>query len=112
MYAAGQHIGVSRRGIDKGPIDEALLPLGLEREIVTIVGGFSTALALARTSQLIASVPERHTGILREGMHSFELPFPMQDISVSLLWHPRLQADPVHRWLRGLVVEVCAVARP
>ncbi|MBT9465644.1 LysR family transcriptional regulator [Hydrogenophaga sp.] len=112
VYTAGQHIGVSRRGIDKGPIDEALVPLGLEREIVTIVGGFSTALALARTSQLIASVPERHTGILREGMHSFELPFPMQDISVSLLWHPRLQADPVHRWLRGLVVEVCAVARP
>lgn len=112
VYAAGQHIGVSRRGIDKGPIDEALVPLGLEREIVTTVGGFSTALALARTSHLIASVPERHTGILREGMHSFELPFPMQDISVSLLWHPRLQADPVHRWLRGLVVEVCAVARP
>lgn len=111
VYAAGQHIGVSRRGIDKGPIDEALGPLGLEREIVTTVGGFSTALALARTSHLIASVPERHTGILREGMHSFELPFPMQDISVSLLWHPRLQADPVHRWLRGLVVEVCAVAR-
>lgn len=112
VYAAGQHIGVSRRGIDKGPIDEALGPLGLEREIVTTVGGFSTALALARTSHLIASVPERHTGILREGMHSFELPFPMQDMSVSLLWHPRLQADPVHRWLRGLVVEVCAVARP
>ncbi|KRC08688.1 LysR family transcriptional regulator [Hydrogenophaga sp. Root209] len=112
VYAAAQHIGVSRRGIDKGPIDEALVPLGLEREIVTTVGGFSTALALARSSQLIASVPERHTGVLREGMHSFELPFPMQDISVSLLWHPRLQADPVHRWLRGLVVEVCAVARP
>ena len=47
-YAAGRHIAVSRRGLDKGPIDEALSPLGLEREIVTIVGGFSTALALAR----------------------------------------------------------------
>src|SRR6266700_4030900 len=49
-YAAGRHIGVSRRGLDKGPIDEALKPLGLQREIATIVGGFSTALALARTS--------------------------------------------------------------
>ncbi len=65
---------VSRRGLDKGPIDEALEPLGLEREIVTIVGGFSTALALARGSDLIASVPERHTGNLRAGMHSFPLP--------------------------------------
>ena len=73
-YAAGRHILVSRRGLDKGPIDEALKPFGLEREIVTIVGGFSTALALARASDLIASVPERHTGNLRAGMHSFPLP--------------------------------------
>ena len=47
-YATGRHICVSRRGLDKGPIDEALKPFGLEREIVTMVGGFSTALALAR----------------------------------------------------------------
>src|SRR5882757_6355074 len=33
-YAAGRHILVSRRGLDKGPIDEALKALGLEREIV------------------------------------------------------------------------------
>jgi DNA-binding transcriptional LysR family regulator len=39
-YAAGRHILVSRRGLDKGPIDDALQPLGLEREIATIVGGF------------------------------------------------------------------------
>ena len=37
-YAAGRHIAVSRRGLDRGPIDEALKPLGLERRIVTIVG--------------------------------------------------------------------------
>jgi DNA-binding transcriptional LysR family regulator len=107
-YAAGKHILVSRRGLDKGPIDDALQPLRLEREIVTIVGGFSTALALARSSDLIASVPERHTGKLRENMHSFPLPFAMPEITISLLWHPRLDADPAHRWLRGCVRDVCA----
>ena len=108
-YAAGKHVLVSRRGLDKGPIDidEALKPFGLEREIVTIVGGFSTALALARGSDLIASVPERHTGNLRAGMFSFPLPVAVPDIAVSLLWHPRLDADPAHRWLRGCVREVC-----
>jgi DNA-binding transcriptional LysR family regulator len=107
-YAAGRHILVSRRGLDKGPIDEALKPLGLERKIVTIVSGFSAALAIARASDLIASVPERHTGNLRAGMHSFALPVSTPEITVSLLWHPRLDSDPAHRWLRGCVREACA----
>jgi DNA-binding transcriptional LysR family regulator len=111
-YAAGRHILVSRRGLDRGPIDDALKPLGLERGIATIVGGFSTALALARGCDLIASVPERHTGKLRAGMHSFPLPVAMPEITISLLWHPRLDADPAHRWLRGCVRDVCATPSP
>jgi DNA-binding transcriptional LysR family regulator len=110
-YASGRHIVVSRDGLDKGPIDEALLLLGLERKVVTIVGGFSTALGLARASDLIATVPERHTGKLRAGMHSFALPVSVSVFTVSLLWHPRLDADPAHRWLRGHVREVCAAVR-
>jgi DNA-binding transcriptional LysR family regulator len=107
-YASGRHVGVSRRGLEGGPFDEALKSSGLVREVVTIVGGFSTALALARASDLIATVPERHTGNLRAGMHSFPLPFPTPRLTVSLLWHPRLDADPAHRWLRGCVRDVCA----
>jgi DNA-binding transcriptional LysR family regulator len=109
-YATGRHILVSRRGLDEGPIDEALRPLGLRREIVAVVGGFSTALALARASDLVASVPERHTGNLRAGMHSFPLPVPTPEVAVSLLWHPRLDADPAHRWLRGCVRDTCLSA--
>ncbi|OHX21172.1 LysR family transcriptional regulator [Chromobacterium sphagni] len=107
-YAAGKHILVSRRGLDKGPIDDALAALGLERRISTIVGGFSSALALARTSDLIASVPERDTGTLRAGMHSFSLPLAAPEITLSMLWHPRLDADLAHRWLRDCVRQVCA----
>ncbi len=108
-YAAGRHVGISRRGQDKGPIDEAMAPLGLKREVVATVGGFSTALALARASDLIASVPERHTGGLRGGMFRFALPLELPEITVSLLWHPRMDGDPAHRWLRGCVKDVCAV---
>jgi DNA-binding transcriptional LysR family regulator len=106
-YAAGRHISVSPQGLDKGRIDEALLPLGLERDIATIVGGFSAALALARASDLIASVPDRHTANLRAGLHSFPLPVTTPEITVSLLWHPRQDADPAHRWLRGCVRDAC-----
>lgn len=109
-YVSGGHIAVSRDGVEKGPIDEALGLLGMERKVVTIVGGFSTALALARGSDLIASVPERHTGVLRAGLHSFPLPVRTPPFTVSLLWHPRLDADAGHRWLRGVVLAACKSA--
>jgi DNA-binding transcriptional LysR family regulator len=98
---------VSRRGLEKGPVDEALESLGLQRHIATMVAGFSTALALARSSDLVASVPERHTVNLRVGMHSFALPLSLPEFTVAMLWHPRLDADPVHRWLRGCLKDVC-----
>lgn len=107
-YAAGRHVLVSRRGLDKGLMDDALQPLGLEREIVTFVGGFSGALAFARASDLIATVPERHTGNLRTGLYSFPLPIPSPEITVSMLWHPRMDGDSAHRWLRGCLHDVCA----
>jgi DNA-binding transcriptional LysR family regulator len=101
----------SRHGGETGLIDDALAPLGLTREIVAMVGGFSAALALARGSELIATVPERHTESLRAGMFTFPLPFATPEITVSLLWHPRMDADPAHRWLRERVREVCATHR-
>jgi DNA-binding transcriptional LysR family regulator len=41
-------------------------------------------------------------------MHSVELPIPSPAFTVSMLWHPRLHADPGHRWLRNVVLETCA----
>jgi DNA-binding transcriptional LysR family regulator len=108
-YFGGAHISVSRSGTQQGPIEEAFEQSGQTRDIVTIVGGFGTALALARATDLIATVPERHTGNLRAGMHTFDLPVPTPEITVSMLWHPRLHADPVHRWLRAVVRDVCAM---
>lgn len=107
-FAGGEHILISRRGRSSGPVDEALFALGLTRDIVTSFGGFSAALTLVRESDLIATVPERHTSKLRSGLHSFALPFEMPPISVSMLWHPRMDADPAHRWLRDCVRQVCA----
>ncbi|HEX2554482.1 MAG TPA: LysR family transcriptional regulator [Microvirga sp.] len=109
-YAEGPHVAVWRRGLEGGPIDAALEPLGLKRTIATTVGGFAAALAFARASDLVASVPERHTGNLHAGMHRFPLPVPVPGITVSLLWHPRLDADPAHRWLRACVRAVCGAA--
>lgn len=97
-YEAGRHVNV----------DDILTPTGVKRQIGAVVGGFSTALALGRSSDLIATLPERHTDALRKGMFTFPLPVPMPQITISMLWHPRMHADPAHRWLRGCVKAVCS----
>lgn len=106
-WASGRHVLVSRRGRERGPADEAAARFGVKRRIAVVVGTHSEALALVRGSDLIAEVPERYTGRLRDGLVSFALPVDLPELAISLMWHPRLDADPVHRWLRGLVREVC-----
>ncbi|MDO9526914.1 MAG: LysR family transcriptional regulator [Gemmobacter sp.] len=107
-FANSGHIHVLRRGLHSNEVDEAARVAGLERRIVTVVSGFSTALALVRETDMIATVPDRHTLGLRKGLHSFELPFGIAPFTISMLWHPRMDGDQAHRWLRAQVRAVCA----
>ena len=108
-YADAEHVLVSRRGLEMGPVDEALASLGLRRRASVTVGGFSPAIVLAGESDMVATVPEAHTRALWKGMHRFALPMPVPEFTIPLFWHPRLEADPAHRWLRSLVAEACRV---
>lgn len=128
-YAACQHVVVSRRGEFKGPVDEALAAQGLHRDIAVVVPGYPAALRIARQSDLIALVPGSCLGMGRdgaagagyseavspqagEGVTGFDLPVRTPEIAVSLMWHPRLDDDLAHRWLRQTVTAVCRGALP
>ena len=110
-FAACGHVLVLRRGLHSRDIDEAVRAAGLERRIATVVNGFSAALALARDTQLVATVPERHTEGLRRGMFCFALPVGIAAFTLSMLWHPRMDGDLAHRWLRACVRSVCGTRR-
>ena len=106
-YAEARYVIVSRTGLDEDAVDRPFLPEGVVRRVATAVGGFATALGLARHSDLVATVPEIHTAALRDGMYTFPLPLPTSGFTVSMVWHPRLEADPAHRWLRACLRAVC-----
>ena len=65
------------------------------------------AIALARDTDLIASVPERYITVPPRGLYCFELPVTLPPFTVAMLWHPRQDADLAHRWLRACLREVC-----
>lgn len=106
-YAAAAHAIVSRRGLEMGSVDHALERLGLARHVAVTVGDFGPAIVLARESDMVATVPEKHTQALWQGMHCLSLPLDLPAFTISLFWHPRVDADPAHRWLRGVFAEVC-----
>ncbi len=114
QYASYGHVVASRRGHAHGPVDDALAALGLARKVVSVVPGFPAALAVAMASDLIALLPasylpRRPAGTRNVGaaFQAFELPFPTQMITISQMWHPRLEKEPAHRWLRQLVKQMC-----
>tara|TARA_R110002020_G_scaffold47707_18_gene135864 strand:+ start:1707 stop:2624 length:918 start_codon:yes stop_codon:yes gene_type:complete len=112
-YAACRHVITSRRGASKGPVDDALVELGLQREIVAIVPSFLDGLNIARHADLVALVPGsclREGQLAGQGLVAFQLPVTTPDLTISVMWHPRLDADSAHRWLRETVVAICKAA--
>lgn len=107
-YASFDHVVTWRMGLDLGDIDQALRERGLGRNVMATVDGFAAALALSQRSDLVATVPEKHTATLRDGMHMFAIPVPTPAFTISLLWHPRLDGDPAHRWMRKAIRDACA----
>lgn len=110
-FSSFPHVSVSRRGRFAGPIDEALSAQGLTRFVSITVPNFADALAIIRTSDHVAAVPARLTEPARAGLHSFELPVKTDALAISLAWHPRVDADPAHRWLRSIMRTACAQER-
>jgi len=108
-YTDFGHVVASRHGRTTGPVDEALTALRLKRMIIAVVPSFPAALAVAQASDLIALVPASFMNNQPESQTTFvfELPVQTVKITVSQMWHPRLEVDPVHRWLRQLVLTVC-----
>lgn len=113
-YAACEHVAASRRGVAVGPVDRALADMGLSRTVIAVVPGFAAAVALAAASDLVALLPASYMAA-RLGVsesiglvESFDLPLEVDGITVSQMWHPRLDADAGHRWLRGHVLDAIA----
>lgn len=105
-YVAWSHVVASRRGLFSGPVDEALAGLGLARRVAVVVPSFPAVIAVAAASDLIGLVPRSYCRAGSTGAtEMFELPVATPEIVVSQTWHPRMDADPGHRWLRGMIFE-------
>lgn len=110
-YAACGHVAFSRRGIAHGPVDVELKKKGLARRVCVVAASLAETIAIARGTDLVASVPEQLTQNLRQEMLVRRLPIVTPNVQISQAWHPRFSTDAGHRFLRGLMLQSCIVAR-
>ncbi|MFJ2866684.1 LysR family transcriptional regulator [Kitasatospora sp. NPDC087314] len=114
-FAAADHIGVSRLGKRLGPIDTALAELGLRRRVAAVVPSHTSAMMLARDTDLIALsladwLPDTIAAL---GLRTFPIPLDLVPLDLGMAWHPRNAADPAHRWFREhLAAAVLDPSRP
>lgn len=100
------HVMFARRRGRSSPADEALAKLGLSRRVTVIVPGFPAVIAVVSASNLLGLVP-RSASLALPGYEIalFELPIAIPELVISQIWHPRMDADTGHRWLRAMVFE-------
>jgi len=105
-FAACGHVAASRRNQRSmtGPVEAALAEQGLSRDIRVTVPSFPAALALIAASDLIGAAPRSFAEAMQVGgVRIFDLPFALPGLTISQIWHPRMDADGGHKWLRGLI---------
>jgi DNA-binding transcriptional LysR family regulator len=105
-YATWGHVVFSPNANFQGPVDRALAELRIDRDVRLIVPSFPAVIAVAAASDLIGSVPKSYCNSVGIGkIRTFDLPLAMPRFDIVQAWHPRMDADPVHRWLRALIFE-------
>lgn len=103
-FAEADHIGISRLGKRLGPIDGALADLGLRRRIAVVVPSHTSAMLLARDTDLVAlTLADWLPGTVSAlGLRTFPIPLDLAPLDIRMAWHPRNASDPGHRRLREL----------
>lgn len=112
-YLAWPHVVVSPLGLTSY-VDEALAERGLSRRITVQVPYFMAGLAVAADSDAVLTVSRRMAVAAadRFDLVTVEPPLPLQPYALNLIWHPRHDHDPAHRWLRDLWQRAARIAAP
>lgn len=106
QFVAMDHIQIAPRGKPGGYLDDVLRGRGLSRNVARAVPYFLTALHLVSETDYILTISERiarkHASALR--LEILEAPLRLRPYALSLVWHPRLDSDAGHRFLREVFV--------
>ncbi|WP_326836126.1 LysR family transcriptional regulator [Amycolatopsis rhabdoformis] len=100
------HASVVVLGADRMLVESRLAALGVTARPGLRVPFFTGAIAALPGTPLIAVLPSRLVAEVPElDVRIAAAPEELEPFTYGMTWHPRLDADPLHEWLRSLVQE-------
>lgn len=96
-FARASHLSIEQWLVDK---------METNRRVEIITNDFSTMIYTLLNTNRIAILP-RHFAEMhaqREAVKIVKLPFETPPLKESMMWHPTLESDPMHRWLREKIL--------
>lgn len=106
IFSALGHVSVgfsraSQLSVERWLVDEQ----HIERKVEVITNDFSSLCISVLNTDRLAVIPRRFAESIAKllPLDILSLPFNFPDLKEVIMWHPTLDSDPVHRWLRGIM---------
>lgn len=98
------HVQVAPRGMPGGYLDDVLRERGLTRTVARAVPYFHSALRLVAETDYVLTISERMARHYADSLplEVVEAPVRLRPYALSLVWHPRVDADAGHRFVRDV----------
>lgn len=111
-YCAAHHVLVSVSGRAYAEVDEALALLGRRRRVLLTVNQYHTAARVILETNLVTVLPASFVAaaVSEQAVVTRPLPVDIIPLTVEMVWLARRDAEPAHRWLRGLLERAGVVA--
>ncbi len=107
-YLRFPHIMTSMTGTDHGVVDVALAAIGKRRRLAATTPRFTTVAFHVQAAPVITTmVDELALGFAAQlGLATSPVPVPLDEFTISMVWHSSYDQDPAHRWLREVLVRL------
>ena len=121
-YLQCQHVWVSKTGFGVGVgidpnevqklgwVDAELTKIGKKRDIRVFTRHYHVAMQLAKTQNLVATLPSKIANMYADDpqIRVLEPPFDIPPIGLKMAWSSLLHQDAGHIWLRRLIADVAS----
>ena len=109
--AAWPHVFTSYTGEPLGLVDHYLQLHGLRRHILARTASLLAIPRILSTVPAMAVLPTAISALISQhhpGIQAARIDDPSLRIEVEMLWHPRLNKDPLHQFVKQVLEQLCA----